>query len=85
MFVMLSRINQRVEIAFLHEGVLNSYDPDRYIEANYGRFLEKVPDIQPERADNRNIYFAEDEEIDDEPEEESRKQNTWDMYYGLGH
>ena len=26
MFVMLSRINRRVEIAFLHEGVLNSYD-----------------------------------------------------------
>lgn len=64
-------------------------DPDRYIEADYGRFLEKKPEIQPEReterTDNRNKYFAEDEEIDDEPEEESRKPSAWDMYYGLGH
>ena len=47
-------------------------EPERFIEANYGSDLEKQNEREPER-------------IDYEPEEELRKQNVWDMYYGLGH
>ena len=60
-------------------------EPDRYIEAYFGRDLEAQPERMTERTAGMNSYYAENEEIDDEPEEGSRKQSVWDMYYGLGH
>ena len=35
MFVMLSRINQRIEITSLHEGVLNSYNSLTIVDQKY--------------------------------------------------
>ena len=71
--------------SFVDTGLQIMKEPDRYIEANFGRDLEAQPERMTERTAGMNSYYAENEEIDDEPEEGSRKQSVWDMYYGLGH
>lgn len=71
--------------SFIDTGLQIMKEPDKFIGANYGSDFEIQPERGFEGTDGKNTYSAGDEEIDDELEEESRKQNAWDMYYGLGH
>lgn len=71
--------------SFVDTGLQIMKEPERFIEANYGMDFEKQSDRGRERGYSRSSYTAEDEGIDDEPQEESLKQNARDMYYGRGH